>query len=148
MKKKFQIVKLGDTSPAQSGGSSNATAVIATVVLLSGTALFFGIRAWAKKAKANKGARQAKVDKSALSYDKSWYTNAANSLKTAFDAVMTYDSETIEGIILQLKNADDWNQLQKDFGSFKGKGLPALVNSMYWRHDSCVNHIKEIGGGI
>ncbi|MBQ3658319.1 MAG: hypothetical protein II956_15995 [Bacteroidales bacterium] len=144
MAKKFEIVRLGDTNT----DSATSTAIKVGGVLVGCTVLFFGVRAVVKKIHANKGARQLTVDKNALSYDKAWYTNAANSLKTAFNAIMTFDSETIESIILQLKNVNDWNYLQKCFGSYDGKGLPALVNSMVFRHDNCVNHIKQIGGGI
>ena len=145
---KFEIVRLGDTKTVVTENKTVTTSVKAGLILIGGAALFFGVRAIVRNVKASQGARQTKVDKDSLSLEKSWYTNAANSLKTAFDAVITYDSETIEGIILQLKNADDWNQLQKQFGSLNGKSLPALINSMYFRRESCVNHIKQIGGGI
>ncbi len=104
---KFEIVRLGDTKTVVTENKTVTTSVKAGLILIGGAALFFGVRAIVRNVKASQGARQTKVDKDSLSLEKSWYTNAANSLKTAFDAVLTYDSETIEGIILQLKNADD-----------------------------------------
>jgi len=61
-----------------------------------------------------------KIKKQNLSYDKNWYINQANRIKAASKQLFSKaENKVIPGIIYQLKNADDWSQLNNSVGSFR-----------------------------
>lgn len=56
------------------------------------------------------------VERSSLTYEKSWYKNNAEAIFRAMNKIGT-DETVIYNIMIKLRNQDDYNQLNREYGN-------------------------------
>jgi len=89
------------------------------ILLLIIVGFFIGIKIYKSLKKDTADDAEDDTDKENLTHPKSWYSQAADSLKAAMDRIGT-DEDTIFNILNELKNKDDWNYLVAKFGMYAG----------------------------
>jgi hypothetical protein len=74
--------------------------------------------------------RENPVETSKLTYEDSWYKTSANSIFNAMNRVGT-DETTIYNILIKLRNQDDYNQLNREYGKREiTKGIDSPMGTM------------------
>lgn len=95
-------------------------AIVYAVLLVLGIILVYwlwtkikgGVSAIVERIETN---RENPVESNKLTYEDSWYKTSANSIFNAMNQWGT-DKTTIYNILIKLRNQDDYNQLNREYG--------------------------------
>lgn len=95
-------------------------AIVYAVLLVLGIILVYWLFNKGKKIVQNisdsiENIRENPVESSKLTYEDSWYKTSANSIFNAMNQWGT-NKTTIYNILLKLRNQDDYNQLNREYG--------------------------------